>query len=237
MAPVPPVPSYPAARVLVLTDRRMVAGAGHWLDDVVAASLGAGGVAVVLREKDLPTAERRALAARLRAVTSEAGAALVVAGDPGLAVAVGADGVHLAAPDPWPADDLLLALDRACRGRAVVGRSCHTLAEVEAAAGEPRVDYVTYSPVFATPSKPGYGPAVGLDGVAAARRVTGDARPAVVALGGVGPGRVAACIEAGAGGVAAMGEVMRAGDPGAVVRALVAEVAEATGAAVGGVHG
>ena len=81
----------------------------------------------------------------------------------------------------------------------------------------------TYSPVFATASKPGYGPALGLDGLAAGCRAVPDL--AVLALGGLGPGRVGACVRAGAAGVAVMGAVMGAGDPAAVVRSLVDELA------------
>jgi thiamine-phosphate pyrophosphorylase len=80
--------------------------------------------------------------------------------------------------------------------------------------------------VFATDSKPGYGPALGLDGLAAGRRAV-PGLP-VVALGGVEPGRARACVEAGAAGVALMGAVMRAGDPAAVVRSVVEELAEMT---------
>lgn len=240
----------PPTRLMVLTDRRMAAGAGHRLDEVVARAAAAGATAVVVREKDLGADERRALAERLRTVTADAEAALVVAGDAELAVDVGADGVHLAAGDPWLDDHTRRALRAAAPGRPVVGRSCHTLAEVQAAAEPGRADYVTYSPVFATPSKPGYGPAVGLDGLAAARLVTDGAggplrsvarrrrsylggagasplgRMAVVALGGIGPGRAGACHRAGADGVALMGEVMRAGEPGAVVAQVAAELVE-----------
>jgi thiamine-phosphate pyrophosphorylase len=222
----PPPSAPPAVRLLVLTDRAQAAAAGHDLVEVLSAAVEAGATAVVLREKDLPAGDRAALARRLRGVTAGAGAALIVAGDVGLAAAVGADGAHLAADDPWPG--------RAA-GRGLWGRSCHTLAEVRRAAAE-GVDYVTYSPVFATGSKPGYGPAVGLDGLAAARRAAdpavreagaaGSATVAVVALGGIGPGRAQACLRAGADGVAVMGEVMRADDPGAVVRALAAEMTE-----------
>jgi thiamine-phosphate pyrophosphorylase len=82
---------------------------------------------------------------------------------------------------------------------------------------------VTYSPVWATASKPGYGPALGPEGL----RVGCDAVPGtpVVALGGigVGSGRVAACRASGAAAVAVMGEVMRARDIARSVRALLAE--------------
>jgi thiamine-phosphate pyrophosphorylase len=79
-------------------------------------------------------------------------------------------------------------------------------------------DYVTISPIFLTDSKPGYGPALGLDGLRAA---VAAAPGPVVALAGIGATNAAACVAAGASGVAVMGEIMRAGDPEATVRALI----------------
>jgi thiamine-phosphate pyrophosphorylase len=204
-----------APELLVLTDRRMAADAGHDLVDVVAAAVDAGAPAVLLREKDLPPADRRDLAVRLRAAT--AGAALIVAGDPALARAVGADGVHLAAADPWPC---------ASAAGLLVGRSCHTPGELIATATGDVAAYATFSPVFATASKPGYGPALGIDRLAAGcRAVAGVASPlAVYALGGIGPSQAGACLAAGAAGVAVMGAVMRADDPHGIVRSMICEL-------------
>lgn len=83
---------------------------------------------------------------------------------------------------------------------------------------------MTLSPVWETASKPGYGPALGVEGLAAA--VAAVPGLPVYALGGIGPGRVAACVEAGAVGVAVMGAVMGAVDPGAVVRQILVEAGE-----------
>jgi thiamine-phosphate pyrophosphorylase len=214
--------------LLVLTDRHMAAGAGHDLVEVVSAAVGAGAPTVLLREKDLPPADRHSLAVNLRTVTAAAGAGLIVAGDVALARAVGAAGVHLAADDPWPDDDPAAGLR--------VGRSCHTLGELVVAARRGTADYATFSPVFATTSKPGYGPALGIDGLAAGcRAVAGVGSPlAVYALGGVGPPQAAACLAAGASGVAVMGMVMRADDPGAVVTSLRSGMAAAASAAAVG---
>ena len=104
------------------------------------------------------------------------------------------DGVHLSAADPFPS-----------ARPSIVGRSCHDAAELARAAAQ-GCDYVTLSPVFPSPSKPGYGPALGPAGLAALIRPAG---PLVYALGGVTPDRVAACRAAGAHGVAVMGAVMR----------------------------
>jgi thiamine-phosphate pyrophosphorylase len=206
-----------APGLMVLTDRRMAAGAGHDLVEVVGAAVGAGAPTILLREKDLSRGARRDLAVRLRAATTVAGAALIVAGDVALARAVGADGVHLAAADPWP-DDEAAGLR--------IGRSCHAPGELLAAARGGVAHDATFSPVFGTPSKPGYGPALGIEGLAAGCRAVAGVGSAlgVYALGGIAPATAAACLAAGAAGVAVMGSVMRAPDPGAVVRAMMREL-------------
>jgi thiamine-phosphate diphosphorylase len=181
-------------RLLVLTDRAQCA---RPLPDVVATAVDAGARAVVLREKDLPETARTRLADRLRAVLEPVGGLLVVAGARGRAV-------HLSARDAFPR----------VRPR-LVGRSCHDAGEV-AAAGAEGCDYVTLSPVFATASKPGYGPALGPAGLGA---LTATAPPAY-ALGGVHPSDVASCLAAGAVGVAVMGPLMR--DPELVPAYLAA---------------
>jgi thiamine-phosphate pyrophosphorylase len=133
---------------------------------------------------------------------------LIVASDSRLATELGATGVHLAADDPRPQP-----------APTTVGRSCHDRTELLAAAAD-GVDYVTVSPVYPTPSKPRYGPALG---EAALRRLTGIRDvPPVYALGGVDAARAAECLAAGAAGVAVMGAVMAAEDPAAGVARLLA---------------
>jgi thiamine-phosphate pyrophosphorylase len=192
---------------------------------------------VLLREKDLPRAERLALAGELRRILAPVGGRLIVAGpDP-----LGGDAVHLSAADPPPPstpptaphDALIMDYSRRHagdtpkenhdqRGRGLVGRSCHDADEVRRLTIE---DYLTVSPVFASASKPGYGPPLGADGLATLCRLTD--RP-VLALGGVEtPQRAAASVAAGAVGVAVMGAVMRSPDPAAVVAELSAAVAGA----------
>jgi len=100
---------------------------------------------------------------------------------------------------------------------SLVGISSHGEADIRAAMAA-GAGYVTLSPIFETASKPGYGPALGLAAITRAVRI---GLP-VVALGGITPDRAAACIEAGAAGVAVMGEVMRADDPAAVIRHYLA---------------
>jgi thiamine monophosphate synthase len=176
--------------LVVLTDRRLACGS---LTRVVAAAVRGGAAWVILRERDLPYAERRALALCMRDLLPPG--RLIVAGpDP-----LGADAVHLAEADPLPA-----------AGVALIGRSCHH---------SPRLsieDYMTLSPVYPTDSKPGYGPALA---PAAAADLAGDVP--WLALGGIDtPSRAAACATAGARGIAVMGAVMGAADPERVAREL-----------------
>jgi thiamine-phosphate pyrophosphorylase len=203
--------------VVVVTDRRQAEAAGRSLRDTLACALDGGAAGVLLREKDLPRDERARLADDLRAVTAASGAALVVASDVGLALSSGADGVHLASTDRWPDDDVPAGLG--------VGRSCHTVDDL-VAAEQRRAGWATYSPVFATASKPGYGPPLGVDGLAAGCRAVPSL--AVLALGGVNADTAGRCVAAGAAGAAVMGAVMGAADPSAVVRALVVAVGRAT---------
>nr|WP_250001313.1 thiamine phosphate synthase [Actinoplanes sp. M2I2] len=169
--------------LVVLTDRRIAAGP---LLPVVRAAVGGGASWVVLRERDLPYAERAALAESLREVVPPG--RLIVAGpDP-----LGGDAVHLAAADPMPAGDV-----------GLIGRSVHG---APALSGE---DYVTLSPIWPTRTKPGYGPALG---PARAAGLAGGVP--WLALGGVDSAdRAAECAAVGAAGVAVLGAVMRSADP------------------------
>ncbi len=200
-------------RLLVLTDRTRCAGP---LVPTVAAAVDAGARAVVLREKDLLPDARAALAAELREVLAPVGGLLVVAGPAGsvgtpqraeVTTSAPCDAVHLAARDPFPAVR-----------PALVGRSCHSAAEV-ARAREEGCDWVLVSPFAATASKPGYGPALGPAGLAAL--LTGG--PPGYALAGVTPADIPACLAAGAAGVAVMGPVMA--DP-ALTAAYVAALSD-----------
>jgi len=188
-------------RLLVFTDRTQCAGS---LPGTVAAAVDAGARAVVFREKDLPDAERQRLAGQLEVLLGPVGGLLIWGGHAG---SDGARAVHLAAADPFP------------QARPpLTGRSCHSPAELERAAAE-GCDYATISPVFATASKPGYGPALGVERLAAAVA----SGPPAYALAGITPEDVRSCLAAGAHGVAVMGAIMR--DP-ALVRRYLAELEE-----------
>lgn len=202
----------PSPPLLLITDRRQ---AGGDVAEAVAAALAAGCRWVSLREKDLPEEEQVRLAARLVALGRRHAACITVHGAPGLARAAQAAGVHLAGGSD------AAAARRVVGPAALVGLSVHTVAE--AATVRPGVvDYVVAAPVFLTQSKPGYGPALGLDGLAA---IAAASPVPVLALGGVDASNARACLAAGAAGIAVMGGVMRAADPGAETERLLAALA------------
>ncbi|MEU7842291.1 thiamine phosphate synthase [Micromonospora sp. NPDC049114] len=190
--------------VVLLTDRLVARGG---LERVVAGAVAQGVRWVVLREKDLPRAERAALAVDLRAILADAGGTLVVAGpDP-----LGGDAVHLPAAGPYPPPALPL-----------VGRSCHSVPELNRLTTE---HYATVSPVWPTSTKPGYGPPLQVDGL---RKLIEASPVPVLALGGVEtPEQVTACVEAGAAGVAVLGALMRAEDPRVAAQLLTSAFQEA----------
>jgi thiamine-phosphate pyrophosphorylase len=197
----------PVPPLLVISDRHQ---AQRPLEEVAKAVFAGGCRWFSLREKDLPPGERRALLGKLVTLGRRFGA-LVTAHEDIEAVAVtGADGVHLPSGGN-------LAAARARLPVALIGASAHS-ADEAAALLRAGADYLTVSPVFVTASKPGYGPALGLDGLA---RIIARAPGAVVALGGVTPENVASCLSTGVRGVAVMGEVMRSAEPQLTVECIL----------------
>ena len=200
--------SLPDPPLLLITDRRL---SRRPLEDTVAHALEAGCRWVSLREKDLPPEARLALLRRLIALGRPFAAAIGVHEDIAGALAAGAAAVHLpASADPAAARARLPA-------GMLLGTSAHDAAELARAASA-SADYATLSPVFPSASKPGYGPALGSEALA---RLAAGASIPVLALGGVDHARIAHCIDAGAAGVAVMGGVMGADDPGSVMAGLI----------------
>ena len=200
--------NLPRPPLLVISDRSQ---ATRPLVEIAEAAFRAGCRWFSLREKDLSAAERLELLRALVALGHRFGATVTAHEDIDAVVAAEAGGVHLpGGGDPVAARRRLPA--------GLIGVSAH-VPEEAAAQLKAGADYVTLSPIFLTASKPGYGPAVGLDALAAASRLSPGP---VVALGGIGADNIAACLAAGARGIAVMGEIMRAADPEATVRHLLA---------------
>jgi thiamine-phosphate pyrophosphorylase len=191
-------------KLVLVTDRN--ATAGRDLVAVVEAALDADLPAVQLRDKDLLGRPLLALAEQLRAATARRGALLFVNDRIDVALAVGADGVHLgrgALP--------VAVARRILPGGALVGVSTHAPGEAEDA------DFVFFGPVYATPAK--HGPFQGTTRLAEAVRAT---RLPVIAIGGVTAREVPDVRAAGAAGVAVIRAILAADDPAAATRALLA---------------
>lgn len=156
--------------------------------------------------------ELRALAV-LREVCDSAGALLAVNDRADVAVASGADVLHVGQED--------LPLDWARRivgPDVVLGLSCHATEEVDAAADDARVDYFCTGPVWPTPTKPGRH-APGLELVRHAADTVGDARP-WFAIGGIDAGNLPEVVGAGARRAVVVRAVIGADDPSAAARHL-----------------
>ena len=206
--------NLPDPPLLLVTDRHQ---ARLPLGDVVAAALAAGCRWVSVREKDLSADDQIVLARTLLPIARRHGARLTLHGDAELAKVCRVDGVHLpAGSDPAAARKLL-------GPGKLIGVSIHTVTEAEAI--DPgAVDYAMAGPAFETPSKPGYGPEIGRKGLA---EIAAAARVPILAIGGLNATRAAEVLAVGPAGVAVMGSVMRAADPGQEVRGLLSVLAQA----------
>jgi len=191
--------------------------AAQWKLDPVdqARAACAGGAAVVqLRAKRATDRAALAWAAEIRRCTRESGALFFVNDRFDLALAAGADGVHLGQDDLPPA-----RIPPHARDHLRIGLSTHTLEQLRAAQAQP-VDYVAFGPVFGTHSKDSAYDERGLDALADAARAAAP-RP-LIAIGGIDAERVADVLRAGAAGIAVISCVAAADDPAAAARELAA---------------
>jgi thiamine-phosphate pyrophosphorylase len=184
-------------------------------DEVLCRSLLASGARVLqVRIKPSTSAGQIIRAARMaRRLCDEHGAALVINDRIDIALAVGANGVHLGQTD------LPLARARAIVGeRLWLGVSTHDLAQVHAVIASGAADYLAYGPVFATSTKANPDPVVGLDGLRAAVAAAGSLP--VVAIGGITPERAGDVYATGAAAICAIGAVTGAADVTVAARSL-----------------
>ncbi len=200
-------------RLYLVTDRRQAAGGD--LLGAVARALAGGVQAVQLREKDLGARELLELARRLRELTSRHGARLLINDRVDVALASGADGVHLGVAS-LPPEEARRILGR---GR-LIGCSTHGTEQLAAAAAG-GADYATFGPVFATPSKAHYGPPLGVE---ALRRACASTDLPVFGIGGIGRENSGEVVAAGSYGIAAISAVLGTDDPGAAAAEIKRQV-------------
>jgi thiamine-phosphate pyrophosphorylase len=200
-----------AALLYFVCDRRP---GGRPLAGVLAAALRGGVDVFQLRDKRATDAEVLAAAAQARELCSAAGALLIVNDRPDLAVAAGADGVHVGQDD--------MPVDRARRlvgDDAIVGLSTHSMQQAQAG-GRSGADYIAVGPVHATPTKAGR-PAIGVGPLAYA---ASHVDVPWFAIGGIDPTTVGAVVKAGARRIVVVRAIADASDPEATARALRAAV-------------
>ncbi|MBI3978972.1 MAG: thiamine phosphate synthase [Chloroflexi bacterium] len=193
----------------LVTDRRICVPAD--LAAAVEQAVSGGVTLVQVREKDLPAGELCELVARVLAAV--AGRARVVVSDRlDVALAVGADGVHL------PGSGLPVeAARRLTPSGFLIGRSVHRPEEA-AAAEHAGADYVVLGTIFTTASKPGLAPA-GPGLIAATRALC---RLPILAIGGITAANAGDAIAAGADGVAAISAILADADPAGAAARLAA---------------
>ena len=205
-----------APGVICVTDRR--AAGGRPIADLVRAAVAAGADMVQIREKDLGGGPLLLLVKEAVAIAREAGARcrIIVNDRLDVALAAKASGAHL------PAEGLPVGEARRKVGaRFLLGRSVHSLAEARQAEKE-KADYLIFGPIFATPSKAGLGAPHGPEGL---RKLLGTVRIPIYAIGGINVTTIEALRGIPIAGIAAIGAIASAEDPGRAIRELRAALA------------
>ena len=173
---------------------------------------------IQLREKDLSARALESLASRAVAEVrrNSSTAKLLINSRIDVAIAAGADGVHLRSRGDLAASDARVVFAKSSKHDVVVASSCHTLDEV-ALAESHGADFTVFAPIFGKDGRAG----VGLEELRriCKREIAASSRMAVLALGGVTIESAAGCLEAGAAGIAGI-RLFQSGDIGATVTAL-----------------
>jgi thiamine-phosphate pyrophosphorylase len=192
----------------LITDRLQVQPQ-HSMLSSIAAALQGGVQAVQLREKDLPAAQLFELGSQLRQLTNQYNAKLLINDRIDIALAVGADGVHLGE------QSLSVTQARHLLGNdKLIAVSTHSLATAQQAQQQ-SADFITFSPIYYTASKAAYGEPQGL---AKLTQVCQQATIPVFALGGIKADNLAAVIAAGASGIALISAILSQADPATAAR-------------------
>ena len=198
-------------RLYVICDAEVCRRAGWPLVDYAVACMDGGATLLQVRAKQTPSGPFLDAVAKIVERGRAFNAAIVVNDRADIARLAGASGVHVGQDDLTPA-----AVRAVLGGDAIVGRSTHTAAQIEAALPEP-ISYLAIGPAFGTTTKDtGYEP-VGLERVREAARHAAAHQLPVVAIGGITLDRALSVIDAGAASVAVISDLVITGDPRARV--------------------
>jgi thiamine-phosphate pyrophosphorylase len=194
----------------LITDRRQTRG--RTLSAVVDQALRGGARAVQLRERDLPSDELYRLADEFRRITSLYEAKLLINARADIARDVHADGVHL------PESGISVGAARKIIGpERLIGVSCHSLDSAKSAQRS-GADFITFGPVFFTPSKAVYGKQVGLERLA---ETVSSLNIPVFVLGGINESNILQVMANGANGIALISAIMTADQPQAATADMI----------------
>src|SRR3989339_974197 len=179
--------------------------------DTIRSALKGGIKTVQLREKGLSTFELYSLACELRKITSEFKANFIVNDRVDIALAVEADGVHLGWQSlPFPVVRRLVGSER------LIGVSTHNRQEA-LQAQEYGADYITFGPIFDTPSKAGLLKPTGVEEI---QKLKNEIDLPIVAVGGINEKNVESVLNGGADGIAVISSIMQADNPEDAARCL-----------------
>lgn len=197
-------------KLYLVTDNSL--SLGRSLLDVIGEALRGGVTIVQLREKDIATREFVELARAVGSLLAPLSVPMIINDRVDVALAAGADGLHLGQSDMTYIDARrLMGTD------AIIGLSIENSAQAVESIRLDGLDYVGASPIFSTPTKTDTAPALGLAGL---EQIRGIVRVPIVAIGGLNRDNIPAVISAGADGIAVVSAICSAPDPAEAARLL-----------------
>lgn len=185
-------------KLYLITNRKLFADSGE-VFTAVEDALKAGVKAVQLREKDLPTRDLLDMAYRMRELTARYNARLFINDRADIAMCVNADGVHLG-QSSMPA----YAVGKVVGDRMMIGVSTHNLDEALTAERE-GADFITFGPIYPTPSKLKYGKPVGVESL---KKIAERVVIPIFGIGGIKPDNAKEVVNAGAYGAALISGIL-----------------------------
>ena len=199
----------------VITDEAISGGLSH--AEIARRAIAGGADVIQLRDKVCGCRELIRIGRKLRDITKKSGTLFIINDRLDVALACGADGVHLGQ------EDMCAAVARQLSPPGlIVGISVGTVAEA-VSAEQDGADYIALSPVFSTASKYNAGPGYGLDVL---RQIRRNVSLPVIAIGGINQDNVREVIAAGADGVAVISGVVGSPDITIAARELKERIAE-----------
>ncbi len=204
---------FQAAGLYLVTSQAL--SAGRTTAEIVLAALAGGVKLIQLREKDMSLREYVKLAEQVRAMTITAGCLLIINDRVDVALAVGADGVHLGQ------DDFPIPAARRLAPDLIIGASTHNVEEALQAQRE-GASYINIGPIYPTGTKVWEGAYLGIEGL---RTIAEVAKIPFTVMGGIKQNHLPALREAGARTIALVTAVTSAPDPEVAARDLLAKIA------------